>query len=184
MGVGDEQWAGQTGGGGGELVAVDQRDALLDGVDAERGVGDVEERQRRQDRGDDAVVVAQHPYRAFEHERRTGDGVEDLAVHGGRGDEPLGDLGVDVGERVSVLVDVVERRRRAEQSGRWMARRAQEAVLVGGDGIERLAGDVPRVAGPEADDRDTWPGRHVVVGVVVVAAALSNGSTLALAPSQ
>ena len=49
VGVGDEQRAAFAGGRGGELVAVDEPDAGLDRVDAEPGVGDVEERHRRQD---------------------------------------------------------------------------------------------------------------------------------------
>jgi hypothetical protein len=46
--VGDEQRAAFAGGGGGELVAVDEPDAGLDRIDAESGPGDVEERHRRQ----------------------------------------------------------------------------------------------------------------------------------------
>ena len=116
VGVGDEQGTGEAGGRGGELVAVDQADAGLDRVDPECGPGDVEERQRREDVDVDALVGAQTPHRALEDERRTRHGVEDPAVLDRRGDEPFGDLGVHVGERVGVLVDVVERRRPAATS--------------------------------------------------------------------
>ena len=109
MGVGDEHRPVIAGRRSGELVAVDQPDRRLDRIDAEAGEGDIEERHRRQHDALDPVVVAQVPYRAFQHERRTGHGVEDVAVLGGRGDQALGDLGVDVGEGVGRLVDVVER---------------------------------------------------------------------------
>jgi hypothetical protein len=43
VGVGHEQRTGQAGGSGGELVTVHQPQTDLHGVDAEAGVGDVEE---------------------------------------------------------------------------------------------------------------------------------------------
>ena len=105
VGVGDEHRPSVAGGSRDELVTVDQSHPGLDRVDARAGEGDVEERHRREHAALDALVVAQALHRAFEHERRAGHGVQDVAVLGGRGDESLGDLGVDVGERVGRLVD-------------------------------------------------------------------------------
>ena len=48
----------------------------------------------------DARVGAQQLHGALGHERRTGHGVDDLAVLGGRGDQSFDDRGVDVVERV------------------------------------------------------------------------------------
>ena len=83
VGVGDEQRTAFAGRGRGEFVTVDEADAGLDRVDAEPGPGHVEERHRRQhveldsSRRRRSVQVA---HRSFEHERRPGHGVEDLAV--------------------------------------------------------------------------------------------------------
>ncbi len=83
--VGDEQRAAFAGRRGGEVVTVDEADARLDRIDAEPGVGDVEERHRGQDLELDVrrAVGASFPqvaHGAFEHERRAGHGVQDLAV--------------------------------------------------------------------------------------------------------
>ena len=130
---------------------------------------------------------------------------------GGGGDEPVDDLGVHVGERVGLLVDVVERRhlddaiverRLTDHRGRRVHRGAQEAVRVRGDGFERLHGDVRRIARAEADDGDPrhghapltpWSvaaaGADVLVApsagaAVVVAVSVPNGITEACAASQ
>ena len=124
MGVGDQQRAVLAAGGAGELVTVDEAHAGFDGIDAEAGPGDVEERQRRQHVACDPLVGAQQLDGPFEDEWRAGNGVEDLAVLGGGGDEPLDDLGVDVGEPVGRLVDVVEAGRRADEVGARVARRS------------------------------------------------------------
>ena len=121
MGVGDQQRTVLTAGGAGELVPVDEAHAGLDRIDAEARPGDVEERQRRQHVAPDPLVGSEQRHRAFEDERRPGDGVEDLGVLGGTGDEPLDDLGIDVGEALGGFVDVVETGRRADEASTRVA---------------------------------------------------------------
>ena len=106
MGVGDQHRAVSPPRRG-EVVAVDESHPGLDGIDAETSPGHVEERHRRPHAALDPIVGEQ-AHRAFEHERRARHGVEDVAVLGGRGDEPVDDLGVDVLEPIGRLVDVVE----------------------------------------------------------------------------
>ena len=78
----------EPGRGGGELVTVDQPDAGLDRIDAERRVRDVEERHRRQDLAlDRAGRRAGGARDAFEDQRRAGHRVQNLAVLVCRGDE-------------------------------------------------------------------------------------------------
>ena len=78
--------------------------------------------------------------RAANRARRTGS-----AVLGGGGDEPIGDLGVDVGERVGALVEVVERRRRADErrDDGWRAVRRKRC------GGRAIAASVWRVTCPD-----------------------------------
>ena len=154
MGVGDQQWTVRTTGGTGELVSVDEANADLDRVDSEACPGEVEKRQRRQHVAADARIGAEQLNRTFEDERRPGHGVEDLALLGGVGDEPLDDLGVDVGETVSGFVDVVEAGRRADEVGSRVVSSAEVAVRAPRDGGEGFGGDVSLAARPESDDGD------------------------------
>ena len=84
MSVGNEQWPAFAGGGGGEVVPVDQSHTGFDRVDAEPRPGDVEKRHRGHDVDVDAVVarctLAKVANGALEHERRAGHGVQNLAV--------------------------------------------------------------------------------------------------------
>ena len=59
---------GRAGGCHGELVAVDETHGRLDGVDAEPGPGDVEERHRRKHVAAHPTVGEQRAHRAFEDE--------------------------------------------------------------------------------------------------------------------
>ena len=149
VGVGDQQRAALAGGGGGELVAVDEPHAGLDRIDAEPGVCDVEERHRRKDREADVggrsgadAALAQIAHGAFEDERRAGHRVQDLAVLAGGVDQGVGDLDVDVVERVGRFVHVVERGCVRYQRRRRMPPRAQEADVDALDRLDRLDGDV------------------------------------------
>ncbi len=131
----------------------------------EPGERDVEERHRGQHGAPDTVVGHQMPNGPFENERRAGYGVEDLAVFGGGEHKTLGDLAVHVGERIGRLVDLVERRRLAEERGGWVAGGANEAVGMPGDCVKRLVGDVLGAARPETDDDDVagrWWAHEVV----------------------
>ena len=69
-----------------EAVAVDHPGADGDGIDPEPGPGQIEERQRREHDGADAVVGQQELDGALGHHRRAGHGVDDRAVldRGGR----------------------------------------------------------------------------------------------------
>ena len=58
-------------------------------------------------------------------------------------DESLGDLGIDVGEGVGGLVHAVEGGGISDEVGAGMSSGAQIAMLMGGDGVEHLARDVP-----------------------------------------
>ena len=69
VGVGDQQRARRPGGGGDELVTVDEPHPGFDGVDAEPAPGEVEERHRRQQPHGDAFVGEQRAHRSFEHQR-------------------------------------------------------------------------------------------------------------------
>ena len=71
------------------------------------------------------------------------------------GDEPIGDLGVDVVERVGRLVHVVERDGIGHEVGRRMSAGAQEAPGDALDRGERLDGDVLGAPRPEPDDDDS-----------------------------
>ena len=114
VGVGDQQRSCRPGRGGGEVVTVDQPDAGLDGVDAEARPDQVEERHRREHVDGHPAVAAQQLDRTLQHERRTGDGVQDVAVLGRRRHERLDDRRVDV---------VVPRRRLVEAVEAWWPRR-------------------------------------------------------------
>ena len=84
-------------------MAIDQPDTGLDRIDAEPGPSNVEERQSRQDVEFDQAArgtLAEVTNRALEDERRSGNGVQNLAVVICGGDEPIGDLDVDIVERV------------------------------------------------------------------------------------
>ena len=106
--VGDQHRPPLAGGRGGELVPVDQADAGLDRVDPQPPVGQVEERQPRHDAHVDPRVGEQVAHAALEHVGRAGHRVDDLAVLLGGLDQRVGDGLVDVGERVGLLVQVVE----------------------------------------------------------------------------
>ena len=80
----------------GEAVAVDQAHPGLHGVDAEPHPGQVDEGQARHQLDRHPVVGQQPLDGVLGHQRRPGHGVEDLAVGGGRGNEPLDDGGVHV----------------------------------------------------------------------------------------
>ena len=80
---------------------------------------------------------------------------------GGAGDEPLDDLGIDVGEAIGGFVDVVEAGRRADEVGTRVARGAQVAVRDPFDRRQRFGGDVVVAARPEPDDRDRRLFSHV-----------------------
>ena len=108
VGVGDQHRPPLAGGRGGELVPVDQADAGLDRVDPQPPVGQVEERQPRHDAHVHPRVGEQVAHAALEHVGRAGHRVDDLAVLLGGVDQRVGDGLVDVGERVGLLVQVVE----------------------------------------------------------------------------
>lgn len=155
MRVGDEHRAGVAGRGRGELVAVDEGDAGLDGVDAEACVDQVEEAHRRLHVADDAGVGPQRANRAFQDQGRAGDRVEDSTVPDRRVDQPFGDLGVHVVERVGLLVHLVEGHRIGDQRRRRMSGGAHETMGDLGDEVECVLRDVLGAAGAEAhhDDR-------------------------------
>ena len=162
VGVGDEQRPGRPGCRRGELVAVDEPNRCLDRVDAEPRPRDVEERHRRQQGALDAFVGEQRSHRAFEHEWRARDGVQHLAVLERRRDEALGDLGVDVGEPVGGLVQLVERDRIGNEVGTRVPAGAQVTALDATDGGERFGGDLPAAARPEPyHDDASGSGGHV-----------------------
>ncbi len=133
VGVGDEQRPPFPCGTRGELVPVDETDAGFDRVDAEPCVGHVEERHRGANIQLDVRVCAgraatlpQVPHRSFEHEGRSGNGVDDLAVLPSGVDQHVGDLDIDVVERVGRLVQMVERRCVRHDRCRRVATGAQE----------------------------------------------------------
>ncbi len=154
MCVGDQHRSGDSCRGGGELVPVDQSHAGLDGVDREPGPHQVEERHGRKQHALDTGIVAKCAHRPFEHERRPGNHVDHLAELGGGGNQPVGDLGIDVVEGVGPLVQVVERDRVVHEMGRGVHRCAQEAMRNARDRRQRLAGHVvdPTGAEPGYDD--------------------------------
>ena len=164
VGVGDQQGTVLAAGGAGELVAVDEPHTRLQRVDAEAGPGEVEERHRRQHGAVDALVGAQQGDGVFEDEWRSGDGVEDLAVLDGRGDEALDDLGVHILEAVGRFVDVIETRRPGDDMGARVSGGAQVAVADPLDRRQRLGGDVPVAARPQPDDGDRAGHRPVIAG--------------------
>ncbi len=92
----------------GELVPVDEADTGLDRVDAQPPIGQVEERQPRHDAHVDPRVGEQVADAALEHVGRAGHRVDDLALLLRSFDQRVGDGLVDVGERVGLLVQVVE----------------------------------------------------------------------------
>ena len=107
------------------------------------------------------MIAAEVPYRPFENEWGARYCVQDVAVLGGRCNEPLGDLAIDVGECVRCFVDVVERCCVGHDLGRRMPSGPDEAVLDVRDRIERLLGDELRAGRAEADNCDV-PDRRTV----------------------
>ena len=154
MGVSDEERTVFAGGGGGELVTVDQSYAGFDRVDAETRPRHVEERHGRSDVADDVVAFLQVAHRAFEHHGRARHGVQDLAVLDSSGGEGVGDLVVHLVERVDGVVKVVERDCVGHDVGRRVDRGAQVAMGGPFDRLERLDGDVVATAGAETDHHD------------------------------
>ena len=75
-------------------------------------------------------------------------------MRGGGSHQRVGDLGVDVVERVGGLVEVVERGGVADEIGARVDGGAQVAVIDAVDGVSRLVGDVLMAARSEADDDD------------------------------
>ena len=103
----------------------------------------------------DPGVVAQSAHRALEHEWRAGHGVEHRPVLLGRGDQPVDDRGVHVGEGVGGVVDVVEARRVVtDEVCRRVPSGAHEAHGCVGDGLQGVLGDPAVVARAEADHHD------------------------------
>ena len=156
VGVRHEQGTALAGGVGGESVAVDEADAGVDRIDTQASPGHVEERHRRQHDEFDVVGLAEVLHGAFEHQRRSGYGVEDLAVLVGGAAQRCGDVGVDRVEGVRSVVEVVERDGVRHEVGRRVDRRAQVAVGGAGDRLAGLDGDVIVAAGAEPDDDDAW----------------------------
>ncbi len=161
MGVGDQQWAGLAGRRSGEVVAVDEPDPLLDRVDAEPSPRDVEERHRRSHVEVDALrrtTLPEQLDRSFEHERRTGHGVEHRAVVPGVGHQTVGDAGVHLLEGVGVVVEVVvgdgAAGRVGDEMGGRMDRGPEVAARDPLDRRERVGRDVLRMARAQADDGD------------------------------
>ena len=161
MGVGDQQWAGLPGRRSGEVVAVDEPDPLLDRVDAEPSPRDVEERHRRPYIEVDALrrtTLAEQLDRSFEHERRTGHGVEHRAVVPGVGHQTVGEAGVHLLEGVGVDVEVVvgdgAAGRVGDEMGGRMDRGPEVAARGPLDRRERVGRDVLRMARAQADDGD------------------------------
>ena len=152
--VGHQKRTPLTCSGGRELVAVDEADAGLHGVDAEAGPCNIEERHRWAQITLDVVTVEQVANCALEHQRRARHRVQDLAMFDGGCHEHLGDLGVDVVEGVRSVVEVIERRRSLDEIGRWMDLRAQVAVGGAGDLVAGLDGHVVVAARSETDDDD------------------------------
>ena len=166
VGVCDEQRPSLAGGSRREVVAVHQPHTLLDGVNPEARPGDVEERHRRQHLDGD-LGVALGPFEKlahgpFQHQRGTGDGVEDLGVTPCRLPEFVDDRGVHLVERVRGVVQMVERGRIGNEMRRWVATSPQEAVLDVGNRTARLDGDVvdPTRSEPDDDDAVAHPGRR------------------------
>ena len=95
----------------------------------------------------------------------------------GGGDQPVGDLDVDVVERVGRLVQVVERRRAGTSDADGCATGAQEPGRDPLDRRERLDRHVVGAAGPEPDDDDAaghrgaHPAGQPVTSVAAVTAA-------------
>ena len=106
--VGDQHRPPLAGGRAGELVPVDEADTGLDRVDAQPPIGQVEERQPRHDAHVDPRIGEQVADAALEHIGRAGHRVDDLALLLRSFDQRVGDGLVDVGERVGLLVQVVE----------------------------------------------------------------------------
>jgi hypothetical protein len=154
VGVGDEQRTGRAGGCGGEVVAVDQPHTGFDRIDAEPRPRQVEERHRRQQLHRNPAVGEEQTHRTLEHERRARNRIEHLAVLPRRVDEGVHDRRVHVVVRRRRLVEVVERRGVADDTGARVDRGAQIAMRDAGDRVPGLGRHVPVASGPEADDRD------------------------------
>ena len=91
-------------------MAVDEAQTGLDGIDTETRVRNVEERHRREEFDVDRRVIENKADRALEHQRRPGNGVDDMTVVVRLGDETRSDRLVDVVEGVRALVQIVETR--------------------------------------------------------------------------
>ena len=90
-----------------EVGGVDQADAPGQRVDAQRGPGQIEERERGDERDVDPFVGAQELHRALGHAGRPRHRIDD-GTRGGRGHQLLDDRGVHLLEGVLRLVEVVE----------------------------------------------------------------------------
>ena len=151
----------------GERRRVDQTNTLGQGVEAQAGPGQVEERQRGDDVHLHSVVGPQQHHGPLRHEGRPGHGVGDGASFPGCRlflgccHELVDDGGVHLVERVRGLVEVVEAAGRTERRRGGMARRAQVDPSRPRHRLHHAGAEQLRTGGPEAHHGDAGaPGSH------------------------
>ena len=174
MSVGDQQWPGLAGRRGRESMPVDQPYAGFDRIDPQPGPHQIEERHRRNQLDLDPFVGNQGADRLFEHQRRPRNGVQHLAVLGGRRHEPFDDRRVHVLETFGIFVQGVERIGIGDEMCGRVDRRAEVPGPDVFDLRQRLGGDVIDATGSEPDHHDArQPTRH---GQPIGATMLTIGS--------
>ena len=141
-----------------EAPAVHHADPGGHGVDPETRPHQFEERQAGHDLDGDAVVGEEQLDSSLRHQRRAGDGVEDLAVAGRRLGQGVDDLGVDLLERPGPVVHTVEAAGVGNGDGRRMTGGADPPVGDPPDGARRSPGEQVGTCRARADDDDRGHG--------------------------